>query len=964
LAPPAAASGSLSTFLLTDIEGSTRRWEEQADAMGAALAVHDRLLRSAIESSDGTVIKTTGDGMLAVFNEPVAAVAAALLAQRSLRDAAWGPTGALRVRIAIHSGTAESRDGDFFGPALNRDARILAIGHGGQILLSAAAAVLTRDRLPADVELVDLGSHRLRDLDRPEQVFQVRVADLPRDFPPLLSLSATRSNLPVQLTSFVGREQERAQVEALVDRARLVTLIGTGGTGKTRLMLEAAGEIAARFPDGVWLAELAPLGDTGQIAPEIARAIGAPEVPGRPALETVAEFLAAKDLLLLLDNAEHLIDGVAHVVSRLLAAAPGLRILTTSREALAVSGEAVVQVPSLSCPPAPVASRPGTVATALDLDAAAGTEAVRLFSERAAATLPSFELSAGNIGAVTEICRRLDGIPLAIELAAARVSAMSPEDIAVGLSDRFRMLTGGRRTAVPRQQTLQALIGWSWDLLTEDDRRLLRRLSVFSGSWTAAAAARAVGVDEVPGAAEVAGSAAASAGPAEVDAFLTLDGLTRLVDRSLVLVDRGATTRYRMLETIRQYARERLIESGEANVIADRHFDYFAALAGVAAVELHGPAMVDWLDRLDAEAENLGSALEWGLESTPEAAVQMCIAMLAYWRLRVASPDTEARVVAATVVARQIAERPAATAAQRALAARLLGDAAAVWGVSGHAGVAMGWGGEAIELARSGDDRSALIAALTGRSIAAVFSGARDDMREVFDEVLRLATEAGDWWTVATAGGGMASGLRMIDPVAAEALLGVAIDAARRISNPYAIAMSAWSQGQLLSGSGRTDEAERWFDEAIGRFAELGDERFALATRSELAHAMRRGGRLEEAVAAYRETIPAWIRVGNRGAIANQLENVAFLAIEQGHGTRAARLLGAAESLREAASSPMTINEEPEYREWVARLRASAPGAEIDAAWRVGRAISPADAAALATAADPAEMARDATLNA
>jgi len=954
----------LSTFLITDIEGSTRHWEEHGDAMGIALAVHDRLLRSAIESSEGTVIKTTGDGMLAVFIEPVAAVAAALLAQRTLRDAAWGPTGALRVRMAIHSGIAESRDGDFFGPALNRDARMLAIGHGGQILLSAAAAVLTRDRLPSGVELIDLGSHRLRDLDRPEQVFQVRVADLPRDFPALLSLSAGRSNLPVQLTSFVGREQERAQVEALVERARLVTLIGTGGTGKTRLMLEAAGEIAARFPDGVWLAELAALGDKGQIAPEIARALGAPEMPGRPALDTVADFLAAKDLLLLLDNAEHLIDGAADVVSRLLAAAPGLRILATSREALAVSGEAVVQVLSLSCPQTPSSPRSGTVATALDLEAAAGTEAVRLFAERAAAVLPSFELTAGNVGAVTEICRRLDGIPLAIELAAARVSAMSPEDIAVGLGDRFRMLTGGRRTAVPRQQTLQALIGWSWDLLTEDDRGLLRRLSVFSGGWTAAAAARIVGVREVPAVAGVADSLESPAGSGEVDAFLTLDGLTRLVDRSLVLVDRDATTRYRMLETIRQYARERLIESAEARTIADRHFDYFAALAGVAAVELHGPAMVDWLDRLDAEADNLGSALEWGLESTPEAAVQMCIAMLAYWRLRVASPDTEARVLTATIAARQIAARPNATPAQRALAARLLGDAASVWGVTGQATLAMGWAAEAIELARGSGDRSALIAALTGRSIAAAFSGAHDDLREVFDEVLQLATEAGDWWTVATAAGGMASGLRTVDPVAAEALLGVAVDAARRINNPYAIAISSWSQGQLLSGSGRVDKAQRWFDEAIARFAELGDERFALATRSELAHAYRRDGRLEEAMAAYAETIPGWIRLGNRGAIANQLENVAFLAIEQGHVNRAARLLGAAEALREAAASPMTLNEEPEYRDWVARLRASAPDAEVDAGWRVGRAMTPADAAGLATATDSAEMARDATLNA
>ena len=491
--PSVSGEGLLSTFLLTDIEGSTRLWEEHGEAMGAALAVHDRILRGTIESNRGAVVKTMGDGMLAVFHDQVAAVGAALDAQRALRDTGWGATGPLRVRMAVHAGAAESREGDFFGPALNRDARILAIGHGGQILLSAIAAMLARDRLPEDVELLDLGSHRLRDLDRPEQVFQVAVADLRRDFPALRSLSTRRSNLPIPLTSFVGRERELAEVDRLISRGRLVTLIGTGGTGKTRLMIEVAGRVAGRFPDGAWLAELAPLGDPSQIAPEVARALGAQEVPGRPSLDVVSEFLASKELLLVLDNAEHLIDGVAEVAERLLAAAPGVRILTTSREALAVPGEAVMQVPSLSCPGGHELNRFGVVSAAVDLGEAGATEAVRLFSERAGAVLPSFELTAANVNAVTEICRRLDGIPLAIELAAGRVSAMSPQEIAVGLGDRFRLLTGGRRTAVPRQQTLHALIDWSWDLLTEDDCRLLRRLSIFAGGWTAGAAANIAG---------------------------------------------------------------------------------------------------------------------------------------------------------------------------------------------------------------------------------------------------------------------------------------------------------------------------------------------------------------------------------------------------------------------------------------------------------------------------------------
>ncbi len=927
---PGAAT--LSTFLLTDIEGSTRLWEEHGEAMGAALAVHDHLLRSAIEANGGAVVKTMGDGMLAVFENPVAAVAAALDVQRALRDTAWGPTGPLRVRMAAHAGAAESREGDFFGQALNRDARILAIGHGGQVLLSAVAAILTRDRLPVGVDLLDLGSHRLRDLDRPEQVFQVAVADLPRDFPPLRSLSTRRSNLPVPMTSFVGRDKELAEVDRLISRGRLVTLIGTGGTGKTRLMTEVARRVAQRFSDGVWLAELAPLGDAGEIGSEIARALGVSELPDRPTLDVVSDFLASKELLLVLDNAEHLIDGVARIAERLLAAAPGLRILTTSREALAVPGEAVVQVPSLSCPAAYGHARAGGGAGVVNLEEATATEAVRLFSERAIAVLPSFELTGSNVAAVSEICRRLDGIPLAIELAAGRVSAMSPEEIAIGLGDRFRLLTGGRRTAVPRQQTLHALIDWSWDLLTEDDRRLLRRLSIFSGGWTANAAARVTGD-----------------APADEGIMEAIDGLTRLVDRSLVIVDRGATTRFRMLETIRQYAREQLIKSGEAPAVADRHLAFFAAMADAAAPALRGPSMVDWLDRLDAEIENLGTALEWSLESEPETAVRMCLAMLEYWRARVPSPDNQERVVAAVAAARRIlAGPPEATPAQQALVARLLGQAAMRWAFSDRAGVAIGWAEEAVTVALALDDPEARIAALIGQATASIFSGSGDFMSERLDAVLRIATERDDQYTLGFVAGGVAGNLSSLDPVAAEPLMALGVAAAHRSGNPQVIAMASMGQGRLLANTGRLDEARIRMNEAIDRLSEIGDERLVESCRSELAHAIRRSGGLEEAMAMYRVTIHGWVRSGNRGAVANQLENVAFVSIARGDHDRAARLLGTAEVIREAARSPMIMIEQIEYDGWVRRLRESPDLLAIDRAWVAGGRMSMTDAVTLA----------------
>ncbi len=928
---------ALSTFLITDIEGSTRLWEQQAAAMGPALAQHDGLLRAAVEAEHGTVIKTTGDGLLAVFDDQLAAVNAAVAAQASLRDAAWGATGPLRVRMAIHSGTAEARDGDYFGPALNRAARILAIGHGGQVVLSAVAAVLARDRLPASMDLRDLGSHRLRDLDRPEQIFQLVVEGLPNDFPPLRSLSTRRSNLPVQVTSFVGREADLADVQALVLRHRLVTLIGTGGTGKTRLMLEAAAEIEDRFPDGTWLAELAPLTDASQVASEIARALGAPEVPGLPAIAIVTAFLADKDLLLLLDNAEHLVDAVATVAGRLLAAAPRLRIIATSREALAVPGEAVHHLKSLSCPVTRRQGAGGGDGAAGEFEAAVATEAVRLFAERASTVDPGFALSQDNVGSITQICQRLDGIPLAIELAAARVSVMSTADIALRLGDRFRLLAGGRRTAVPRQQTLHALIDWSWDLLTDDDKRLLRRLSIFAGGWTSGAAATTVGD-----------------GPAAMDQIELVDQLSRLVDRSLVIVDRGPTTRYRMLETIRQYAREKLIEAGEVSSVADRHFATFAMLTAAAEPELRGPAMADWLDRMDADAENLGAAMEWGLEASPWAAVRMARDLMTYWSVRVASDDDDARTITAIDIARartvgQVDVDPT----DQALAAWLLGQAAWLWGSSGRAGVGIQWARESVTLARASGDTPALLRALAGEAIAGMFSGGDQGILAVMAEAADLAEATGTWWVLAMAASFAGATVWTFDHDAGEALVARGFAAGQRSGNPFALGAAAMAQGRMLGQARRTDEAVASYRIAIERFSEIGDDRFGLASRSDLAHALRRGGRLDEAMDLYRETIGGWVRLGHRGAVANQLENIAFVAVDRDQAERAAHLLGAASALRAASGAQMAFDEIPELDAFVARLRSAMNPAAFASAWAAGSALTMAAAVAQAIATDP-----------
>jgi predicted ATPase len=789
------------------------------------------------------------------------------------------------------------------------------------------------------VGLVDLGSHRLRDMDRPEQVYQVVVDDLPRDFPPLRSLSTRRSNLPLQLTSFVGRDDELAELAALIERHRLVTLIGTGGTGKTRLMLEAAGRLLDRYPDGVWLAELAPLGDPSQIPFEVARALGAPETPGVPAVATVTAYLAEKDLLLLLDNAEHLVDGVARLAERLLATAPGLRILTTSREALAVPGEAVLQLQSLSCPSARQ-FRQGSPTLSVELEDAASTEAVQLFLERATAVDPAFTLDQTNVGSIGEICRRLDGIPLAIELAAARVSAMSPEDIALRLGDRFRLLAGGRRTAVPRQQTLHALIDWSWDLLTDDDRRLLRRLSVFTGGWTVTMAARIVGEGREP-----------------MDQVDLVDDLTRLVDRSLVIVDRGATRRYRMLETIRQYAREKLIEADEASTLADRHLAVYAAFAAEAEEPTRGPTMVDWIDRLDAEIENLGAALEWGLEAAPWDAARMAAALLGYWAVRVTSQDNDLRIEAAIEIARtRVVGRPEADPTDQALAARLLGEAARLWAMSGRGSVAFPWAEDALALADACGDPKARLYALSGLAVATVFTGRAGpggvDVRPIFEAAADLAEETGQWWMVAMAAGFAGASLSSFDPVGGAALLRRGAEAAGRSGSPYAIGAVSMAQGRALGRLGQTDDSIASFRVAIQRLQEVGDELFVLACRSDMAHALRRGRRFDEALALYHETLGAWVHLGHKGAIANQLENIAYVEMELGEPDLAVRLLGAADAIREVSRAQMAFDEEPEHAASLERLRGAMTPAAFDAAWTTGRGLSQSDAVALALTRD------------
>lgn len=598
------------TFFFTDIEGSTRLWEQHPDAMRLALARHDSLLRAAIETYGGSVFKTIGDAFCAAFPTATQALDAALLGQQHLQDTAPSRLQRqleLKVRMALHTGEAEVRSNDYFGPSLNRVARLLAIGHGGQILISAATQELVRDDLPANASLVELGSHRLRDLGRPEQVFQLRHRELAGDFPPLRSLASFPNNLPEQVTSFVGREREMLVVRNLLAATRLLTLAGPGGTGKTRLAFQAAADVLSHYRNGVWLVELAPLSAPELVTQTVAATLGVKEEGGRPLGDTLAEYLKEQQLLLLLDNCEHVLASCAGLVSSLLQGCPDLRILCTSREPLNLEGESTYRVPSLSLP------EPRKV---VSVAALSQYEAVSLFIERARAAVPTFRVTDENAPAVAQICCRLDGIPLALELAAARVRMLGPEQLLERLDNRFRLLTGGRRNALPRQQTLRAMIDWSYDLLTDQEKAIFQGLSVFVGGWELAAAEQVCANNGI-------------------EDWEVLDVLSSLAEKSLVQVNEShvGERRYHLLETVRQYAWERLQEAGEKEASCTRHRDYFLNLAAAAEDQMQGAGSAAAIPPVRTEMDNFRAALQWSLEEPhgAEAALRLGAYLNYFW---------------------------------------------------------------------------------------------------------------------------------------------------------------------------------------------------------------------------------------------------------------------------------------------------------------------------------------------
>jgi predicted ATPase/class 3 adenylate cyclase len=713
---PSVLPAGTVTFLLTDIEGSTRRWEAHGPAMAKATARHYEILDAAVTGHGGVrpVEQGEGDSMVAAFARASDAAAAALEAQQALIEEDWPEGAALAVRMALHTGEAQIRDDLYYvGPSIIRCARLRALAYGGQVVISNTTADLLADGLSDGAALLPLGVHRLRDLRQPERIFQLAHPTLPAHFPPLRSLEVLPNNLPAQLTSFVGREAELAELGQLLAQHRLVSLVGTGGCGKTRLAVQVAAELAEVHPDGVWWVELAPLTDPDLVTRAVTGALGLLDSRSLDPLERITGYLGDQRVLLVLDNCEHVLSSTAALVDGILRGCPNVVALATSRESLGIPGEVAWRVPPLSLPPQ------GAEQSAEGL---LSSESVRLFVERAGEARPAFRIDGDSAPAVAAICARLDGIPLAIELAAARIRSLSPERILDGLANRFRLLTGGARTAAGRQQTLQASVEWSHDLLSDAERVLFRRLAVFSGSFSLKSA------EEV-----------CAGEPLESWEILTL--LSDLVDKSLVVFDGD---RYRLLQTIHDFARGQLLAASEADTLRDDHAAHYLPMAETSAVQLGEALRLEILESLEADHDNLRAALQWLLDQEDiNAALRLVGALAIFWATH--GHYSEAR----NWYRKVLAAAPADTSAVRARA---------LWGLGHLSLFSMDYDGgygtadtmQAATLAGQLGDNILLGRALADQGVLMAFAVPEAGIATL-EQAVEAARQADDDWTLATA---------------------------------------------------------------------------------------------------------------------------------------------------------------------------------------------------------------------
>ncbi len=911
--PAGALPDGVITLLFSDIEGSTRLLHEIGDLFGDALAEHDRLLRAVWEAWGGVVVQTEGDSFFVVFRDPGAAIDAAAAAQRALRDHSWPHEAGVRVRIGLHTGAPRLRGTEYWGIDVHYAARLCAAAHGGQVLLSEATVSLV------DAPVEDLGPHALKDFPSARRIFHLLIDSRGSDcFAPPRTLRSGRTNLRDQLSSFVGRESELAQLRELVVGARLVTLTGAGGVGKTRLATVLAAELLDGSGEGVWFVDLASVVDGALVAATVAAVLGVPGRSGRGLLETLGEALLDRELLVVLDNCEQVVDAAAAFVAGLLSRCTGVSVLATSREPLRLAAERVYRVPSLSMP--------GQEAE--DPDEIADSEAVKLFVERAAQQRSGFRLHPGNARAVARVCRRLDGIPLAIELGAVRLRSMSIDDLNTRLDHRFALLKGGDRTSLPRQQTLLALIEWSYQLLSEPEAMVLACLSVFAPSGFDLDAAEAV------------------CGTIDIDRFGVLEHLDALVDKSLVQAeDASGATRYRLLETVREYASGKLAELGESETARVRllHRDHYLVLAETARLQLVGPDPRAWLARLSLEHDNLRAALVT-CSNDPDAkpGLRLAAALAEFWRVRGhAAEGAEAL--------REQLERPDALEPTRLRGQALAAASHLLEGALGEYGTAVAYAEEALRIARSEHEDQLAARALRSLAWVQLRQGKFSESLVLSDEGVAIARALGDRMLlsqlISVRGAALGSLGRDARPALEEAL-----DLAREIGQRGRIAIGLNNLGVLELTRGEALAARAQLEEAVAIFRDLGDLQEALAASINLGFVCCLEQDLASAARVFTDALAHVARAGDLESIGLALLGLAVVSTQS---ETAATLHGAADAVLEQLGYGLDPFESRLRDSDQARRKTEMGTARFQTAYTTGHQLPRAQAIAVALGAEP-----------
>jgi predicted ATPase/class 3 adenylate cyclase len=909
---PGQPTGTI-TLAFTDIEGSTGLLQALGDRYAGMLAEHHRIIREAFTAQSGVERGSAGDGLYFAFPAARGAVLAAVDAQRAIAGHDWPEGATIRDRIGLHTGEPVSAAEGYVGLDVHRAARICSAGHGGQILISQSTYGLVADELRPPLGVIDLGVHRLRSLDAPQRLFQVTGPGLARDFPPPRTTEAPRNNLQLEVTSFIGRDREIEQATRILEGSSLLTLTGPGGVGKTRIGLRLARLMLDRFEDGAWVVALGALTDPDFVLPTVATALGLSEPTGRSLLAAIVDHLRGKRLLLVLDDCDPVLAASADLADALVRSCAAVRVVVTSREALGVPGESILPIASLVTPDASAVRSPQ------DLDA---VDACRLFIERARSVQPTFELTERNARSVAQVCRRLDGIPLAIELAAARVRALPVEQIATRLDDRFRLLTGGSRAAVARHQTLRATMDWSYDLLTEPERAILRRLSVFAGGATLEAAESVCAGEPV-------------------ESFEVLDVLGRLVEKSLVVTDpTAAEARFRLLETVREYARSRLVEAEEGDATLRRHRDWYLALVDAASSAFFmGPEPADWLRRLDREHDDIRAALEWCLDQPGEghAGLRIAAGLWRYWEIR--GHLTEGR---------GWLERMLEAVADEVspLRANALTGAGNLAFMQGDFRAASALHEASLALHRRIGDRQSIAYAANNLANAALQVGDHVRARALYEESVEISNELGDERGAVFGSINLAEvAARQGDLPGARALYESALAWIRSFGDRWMEAFALDTFALAIGRAGERDAARSIHVEALAILEELGDRRGVARVLTHLADLALSDGDPARARDLYRQGLGLRQDLGDLPGLAGAMEGLAG-AVASDDPAAAARLHGAAESLREAIRAIVPPQAAARHDQSLADLESRLGPEAFEAARREGRQMTPNEALA------------------